>query len=74
MALLGLESFAPAQLWSPYYKLTIQERARRAARAVVTANNVPYQAAGSLEAMCTSQKQFYFYPYRHVARPAWETT
>ena len=33
----------------------------------VSANNIPYQAARSLDLM-HQQKAFYFYPYRHVAK------
>jgi hypothetical protein len=67
VVLLGLESVTPDQLWSPYYKLTYAWRGTRAQALYVTANNIPYQAARSLAVM-REQKQFYFYPYRHVTQ------
>jgi Spermine/spermidine synthase domain len=66
VVLLGIESFAPGEQWSPYYKLSTQERGAAAPALYVSANNIPYQAARSL-AVLKVQKKFYFYPYRHVA-------
>ncbi len=65
VVLLGIESFAPGEQWSPYYKLSAQERGASAPALYVSANNIPYQAARSL-AVLKKQKPFYFYPYRHV--------
>ena len=65
VVLLGIESFAPGEQWSPYYKLSAQERGASAPALYVSANNIPYQAARSLAAL-KKQKPFYFYPYRHV--------
>jgi hypothetical protein len=68
IVLLVLESLAPGQLWSPYNKLTIKnERIAGQPAIAVSANNVPYQNAVSLNAMRRGNPS-YFYPYRHVTR------
>jgi hypothetical protein len=67
VGLLGVESFTPHQVWSPYNKLVTQWRGGRTPALYVSANNIPYQAARSLAVM-KQQKQFYFYPYRHVSK------
>lgn len=68
IALLVLESLTPGQLWSPYNKLTIQNKHVGGQPAIaVSANNVPYQTAESLDAMRRANA-VYFYPYRHVTR------
>ena len=68
VALLVLESLAPGQMWSPYNKLTIQNRQIESQPAIaVRANNIPYQTAVSLDAMRHGNPS-YFYPYRHVTR------
>jgi hypothetical protein len=65
--LLLLESFTPAQEWSPYNKITYHQKGGATPALYVSANNIPYQAARSLAVM-HKQKAFYFYPYRHVTR------
>ena len=65
--MLLLESFAPAQEWSPYNKLVYNQVHGATGALYVSANNIPYQAARSL-ALMHKQKAFYFYPYRHVAK------
>jgi hypothetical protein len=65
IVLLGMDSFAPHEQWSPYYKLSVEQLGTKTPALYVTANNVPYQAARSL-AVLHEQKKFYFYPYRHV--------
>ena len=67
VVLLGIESFAPHEQWSPYYKLSVNEMGRKEPALYVTANNVPYQAARSLTVL-REQKKFYFYPYQHVTK------
>jgi spermidine synthase len=68
IALLVLESLTPGQMWSPYNKLTIQDKHAAGQLAIaVSANNVPYQTAESLAAMRRANA-VYFYPYRHVTR------
>ncbi len=66
VVLLGIESAAPHQVWSPYYKLSAVVAGKDSAL-YVTANNIPYQAARSLPVL-RNEKKFYFYPYQHVAR------
>src|ERR1022692_359870 len=66
IVLLGMDSFAPHEQWSPYYKLSVEQLGTKTPALYVTANNVPYQAARSL-AVLHEQKKFYFYPYRHDA-------
>jgi hypothetical protein len=66
VVLLGIESAAPHQVWSPYYKLSSVVAGKDSAL-YVTANNIPYQAARSLPVL-RNEKKFYFYPYQHVAR------
>ncbi len=66
VVLLSIESAAPHQTWSPYYKLSAVV-AGKDSGLYVTANNIPYQAARSLPVL-RSEKKFYFYPYQHVQR------
>ncbi len=66
VVLLGIESAAPHQVWSPYYKLSAVVAGKDSAL-YVTANNIPYQAARSLPVL-RNEKKFYFYPYQHVQR------
>ena len=68
VVLLGIESAAPHQVWSPYYKLSAVVAGKDSAL-YVTANNIPYQAARSLPVL-RNEKKFYFYPYQHVQRSA----
>ena len=65
--MLVIESFLPAQEWSPYNKLVYHQTHGPTGALYVSANNIPYQAARSLDLM-HQQKAFYFYPYRHVAK------
>ena len=65
--LLGMDSFAPHEQWSPYYKLSVERAGTKTPAVYVTANNVPYQAARSLTVL-HEQKKFYFYPYDHVTK------
>jgi protein-L-isoaspartate O-methyltransferase len=66
IALLGVESFVPNQMWSPYNKLAvIQNKGSHTIQ--VSANNIPYQTARPLSVMHKKQP-FYFFPYRHVSR------
>jgi hypothetical protein len=68
IALLVVESLAAGQMWSPYNKLTIQHKTAVGQPAIsVSANNIPFQEAISLNAMRRTES-VYFYPYRHVAR------
>ena len=66
VVLLGIESAAPHEVWSPYYKLSAVVAGKDSAL-YVSANNIPYQAARSLPVL-RNEKKFYFYPYQHVPR------
>jgi hypothetical protein len=66
VVLLGVESAAPHEVWSPYYKLSAVVAGKDSAL-YVSANNIPYQAARSLPVL-RNEKKFYFYPYQHVPR------
>ncbi|MGP8000583.1 MAG: spermidine synthase [Streptosporangiaceae bacterium] len=66
VVLLGIESAAPHEVWSPYYKLSAVVAGKDSAL-YVSANNIPYQAARSLPVL-RDEKKFYFYPYQHVPR------
>jgi hypothetical protein len=65
--MLAIESAAPDQQWSPYYKISAQLSGKPHPALYVSANNIPYQAARSLT-LLHQQKKFYFYPYQHVTR------
>jgi hypothetical protein len=68
IVLLLAESLTPGQMWSPYNKLAVQHKDVESQPAIaVSANNIPYQTAVSLNAMRRRQP-FYLYPYRHVTR------
>jgi hypothetical protein len=66
VAMLAVESAAPHEQWSPYYKISAEVSGTTPAL-YVSANNIPYQAARSLTVL-HQQKKFYFYPYQHVTR------
>jgi hypothetical protein len=52
IALLVLESVTPGLMWSPYNKLTVHKTHQWGQPAIaVSANNIPYQQAVSLDAM-----------------------
>src|SRR5882757_8939104 len=65
--MLAIESAAPHQQWSPYYKISAQLSGKAHPALYVSANNIPYQAARSLTVL-HQQKKFYFFPYQHVTR------
>jgi SAM-dependent methyltransferase len=65
IALLGIESYASSEHWSPYNKLVLQKQSTTSIH--VTANNIPFQTIHSLGRLHRHYK-FYFFPYRHVAR------
>ena len=67
VVMLAIESAAPHQQWSPYYKISAQLSGKAHPALYVSANNIPYQAARSLTVL-HQQKKFYFFPYQHVTR------
>jgi hypothetical protein len=66
IVLLLWESLTPHQIWSPYNKLTLQNRHGNSTL-FIWANNIPYQGIHPL-AVIRQHKQFYLYPYQHVTR------
>jgi spermidine synthase len=66
VVLLLWESLTPHQIWSPYNKLTLQNRHGNSTL-FIWANNIPYQGIHPLAAI-RQHKQFYLYPYQHVTR------
>ena len=69
---LLLQSLAPHDTWSPYYKITAQHEATASVAGVpthdvlsVSANNIPHQTAYPIETL-RQVEGFYFFPYRHV--------
>jgi hypothetical protein len=65
VVLLGIESFATGQVWSPYNKLVVREQHGSPDIINVTANNIPFQTIHSL-AIMRKRQRVYFFPYRHV--------
>jgi hypothetical protein len=65
---LTLESIAPHDQWSPYYKVTAENLpSHRGLK--IWANNIPHQTAYPVAELHKIQR-FYFFPYRHVtAKP-----
>ena len=75
LALLGYESARPTEHWSPYYKITASYAPVENLDGVPThgvlsvkANNIPHQTAYPVSALKRIER-FYFFPYRHLARP-----
>jgi spermine/spermidine synthase len=68
VALLANQSLAPNQHWSPYYKIVTKANAAGTSLAVYV-NNIPHQTAYPVSVLRAHQP-FYFFPYRHIARPA----
>jgi hypothetical protein len=65
LVLLTVESLAPHDHWSPYYKITAIPNGRGTDSLKVSANNLPHQTAYSVARLERIQP-FYFYPYRHA--------
>ena len=53
--LLGMDSFAPHEQWSPYYKLSVEKLGTKTPAVYVTANNVPYRRPARWPC-CTSRR------------------
>jgi Spermine/spermidine synthase domain len=66
VVLLAIESMAPHQHWSPYYKIIATPRAVDHSLQV-SVNNVPHQAAYPIRTL-RMLEPFYFFPYRHLNR------
>jgi len=75
VALLGVESTAKYDHWSPYYKITAHYYGKPISVAgirasgvlVVSANNIPHQTAYRVRTLKQIER-FYFFPYRHIPR------
>ena len=65
IALLAGESLVPGQMWSPYNKLSVVERGTPTRSLGVSANDIPYQTAYSLQVL-RERERFYLFPYHHV--------
>jgi hypothetical protein len=65
VTLLALESVAPNDRWSPYYKITAVRPAGTQGVLEVSANGVPHQTAYPVSTLHRIER-FYFFPYRHV--------
>ena len=72
LVVLVIESVAPNDQWSPYYKVTAEHEAVATVAGVpthdvltVAANNIPHQTAYPIETL-QRVEPFYFFPYRHL--------
>ena len=72
VVLLAIESGAPNDRWSPYYKVTAKIYPEAVVAGTpthdvleISANNIPHQTAYPIETLRQIQP-FYFFPYRHV--------
>lgn len=75
LALLATESLHSTEHWSPYYKITASYASETTVQGVGThgalsldVNNMPHQTAYPVRTL-RRVEPFYFFPYRHVARP-----
>ncbi|HZO50926.1 MAG TPA: hypothetical protein VFB26_12345, partial [Gaiellaceae bacterium] len=76
VALLAVESARSDEHWSPYYKITAAYTpgatsvagVRTRGVLAISANNIPHQTAYPVETL-RQVERFYFFPYRHLARP-----
>jgi hypothetical protein len=76
LGLLAVESARSNEHWSPYYKVTAAYTPGETSVAGVrthgvlalSANNIPHQTAYPLNTLRRIER-FYFFPYRHLARP-----
>jgi Spermine/spermidine synthase domain len=66
--LLAVQSALPHEHWSPYYKITAEQRPGSPGVLTVSANNIPHQTAYPVSRLRRSHP-FYFFPYRHVNGP-----
>ncbi|MGI8617059.1 MAG: spermidine synthase [Actinomycetota bacterium] len=64
IALLGGQWLISGDIWSPYYRVTVEER-RADGRTPIFVNGIPHQSIWTLEDLVREQP-FYTYPYRHI--------
>lgn len=72
LVLLTIESSAPHDRWSPYYKVTAKVFPEAVVGGTpthdvleISANNIPHQTAYPIDTLRQIQP-FYFFPYRHI--------
>jgi hypothetical protein len=72
VVLLAIESSAPHDRWSPYYKVTAKVLPETVVGGTpthdvleISANNIPHQTAYPIDTLRQIQP-FYFFPYRHI--------
>lgn len=63
-ALLGGQWLISGDMWSPYYRVTVEER-QPDGRTPIFVNGIPHQSIWTLEDLVREQP-FYTYPYRHI--------
>jgi hypothetical protein len=74
VVLLLIESLAPNDHWSPYYKVTarhstnvVEDGTAISSKLKIWANNIPHQTAYPVSVL-EKQQPFYFFPYRHIPK------
>ena len=72
VVVLGIQSAAPDDHWSPYYKVTAKRAETQIVGGIeardtltISANNIPHQTAYDVETLLHLQP-FYAFPYRHI--------
>ncbi len=72
VVVLGIQSAAPDDQWSPYYKITAKHNETQIVGGIeardtltISANNIPHQTAYEVETLLHLQP-FYAFPYRHL--------
>ena len=72
VVVLGIQSAAPDDQWSPYYKITAKHAETQMVGGIeardtltISANNIPHQTAYDVETLLHLQP-FYAFPYRHL--------
>ena len=72
VVVLGIQSAAPDDHWSPYYKVTATHAESQMVGGIeardtltISANNIPHQTAYDVETLLHLQP-FYAFPYRHL--------
>jgi len=75
VVVLAIQSVAPNDYWSPYYKVTALRAATQEVGGIVahdtltiSANNIPHQTAYAVDELLHLQP-FYAFPYKHLPGP-----
>jgi Spermine/spermidine synthase domain len=64
IALLGVQWLISGDIWSPYYRVDVEER-QADGRTPIRVNGFPHQSIWTLDDLVREQP-FYAYPYRHI--------